>query len=683
MRASATALPLLALLLLACLSACADRQGPARLEADTADREEVQITDPEGPIPAPTLPPDLARAQKSAPPSREGAYAYTVESRVRQQRGQAENAEEQKDDAAAEEEDHAGLIAAFEQTSLYILMDTPPQSRIGLEQRLAAALEEGREILRSHGYYSGRVWGKVEAPEQQTEQNGRKSKQKKNGTATVKVTFLPGVQYRLGESMVIAELPAAKGEDAERAHKNIPRSLADAGLAKGAPARAADVLAAVDRTREAFRNNGYPFAEIRSTRYIVDHQKGELEAEVSINPGAFVRMGDIEAHGAPSVRREYLQSMRIWRKGRPWRQSRIESLRTNLKETGLFQSIVIAPGDTAEENGERPVVVTLTSAPERTISGSVKYHSDFGPGMQAAWEHRNLTGRGDSLRVSAPLWMDMQEVIARYRLPHFFRRDQDFIASGGFTNQDTDAYRLTAAAASAGIERRLTRYWAASVQGTAQGGTIKEPDQPSRDYQLFGIPLGLRYDNTGSLLDAVKGQRLTASVTPYSGEYEGDFTALRSRLDGQAFVPLTDESRLVLALRGAVGVTAGEESANLPPSVRFYSGGGGSVRGYEYQSIGPRNVDKKPLGGGSLVEMSAESRLKITEEWGVVGFVDGGGVYEDVFHSAEGTDMRWGAGFGLRYYTVIGPVRFDVATPLNPREDDDDVQFYISIGQSF
>mgnify|MGYP003607762620 CR=1 FL=1 len=130
------------------------------------------------------------------------------------------------------------------------------------------------------------------------------------------------------------------------------------------------------------------------------------------------------------------------------------------------------------------------------------------------------------------------------------------------------------------------------------------------------------------------------------------------------------------------GALAGADAPDVPPSVRFYSGGGGSVRGYSFQSLGPRNSNNDPLGGSSILEVGVEPRYKINEEWGVVAFVDGGMVYDNM-NTKFGQDIQWGAGVGARFYTVIGPIRFDVATPLNPRSDDDPLQIYISIGQSF
>lgn len=691
------------LLFVLMLSGCADKQALPPLMRGMDGRVGVDIPDPEGPIPPPTIPPDLAAEAKAQPappaPDPKNAMTYAVECGIEetpprkegqksprpdgQTGGQKDGPEENPPPAPGPgektpEEDardtRKQLVETFQKTSiLYRLADTPPDSLIGLEQRLAVALEEARDVLRSYGYYAGRVRGRVERAASGGGSDPR---------AVVRITFLPGPQYRMGVTTVVADLPPSLEKEEPRLWQKLPRTLADAGLEEGSPARAADVLAAVDRARNAFLNNGFPFAAATSTRYFADHAARTLEAEVRITPGAFVRMGDIEREGAQTVRNSYFQNMRVWRKGRPWNQERIETLRENLRGAGLFQSIDIAPGEREDEDGNRPVAVTLRGAPERTVSAAVKYHSDFGPGLQANWEHRNLTGRGDSLRLALPLWLDMQEMTANYRLPYFLRRDQDFLAGGGVLNQDTDAYRVTSGAFSAGVERRLSRWWSAFVKGSVEGGTIKEPDEPGREYLMLGLPLGLAYDNTGSLLNAVRGWRVMMAATPYTGSYDKNFTAVRTRVDAQSFIPVLGEDRLTLALRGVLGAIAGSNSGDVPPSVRFYSGGGGSVRGYEYQSIGPRNDKDKPLGGGSLAEMSVEARYKFTPEWGAVAFVDGGTVYDNVFEDATRT-MRFGAGVGIRLYTAIGPVRADLATPLNPRDDDDLLQFYISIGQSF
>ncbi len=649
--------------------------GESRARAET-----LLARDPAGTVPAPNLPPQLKATAPASAPTSAGSVPYTVE---------------------YASPDAPELAEALGKTAtLSRLVDSPPDSLTGLEQRLAVSLGEARDILRSHGYYAGSVEGRIDPPGSGAERS------EGGGKAVARVVFTPGPRYTMGRAVVTAfhrdvspPEEAALGGKTSGGSKTgpvvapeagartvrgpgLPAGLADVGLASGSPATADAVLDAVDRTVAAFRNHGYPFAKLDSTRYIVDHNTRTLEADVRIDAGAFARMGDIRVLGESPVTIGYLEALQTWTPGNPWNQEAVDALSDSLRNSGLMRSISLTPAETADAQGRRDIVASLEPTPPRTLSGALKYDSDFGFGVQGGWEHRNFTGRGDSLRLSMPLWMDLQELTAQYRLPYFLDKDQAFIAQAGLLNQDTDAYDLRSFAASAGVERRFSRYWTGSLQGSAEGGQVKDPHEPRRRYVMLGVPASLAYDDTGSLLNAEKGMRASLAATPYTGTYFDDFSVVRTRLDAQLFYPLVGEDTLVLALRGAYGSLWGANAQQVPPSVRFYSGGGGSVRGYEYQSLGPRDDDDNPLGGTSLVEFGVEPRWKITPEWGVVAFVDGGMAYDDAVKSF-GSDLRWGAGVGLRYYTAIGPVRFDVATPLTPREDDAPLQFYISIGQSF
>jgi translocation and assembly module TamA len=125
----------------------------------------------------------------------------------------------------------------------------------------------------------------------------------------------------------------------------------------------------------------------------------------------------------------------------------------------------------------------------------------------------------------------------------------------------------------------------------------------------------------------------------------------------------------------------GAEQANVPRHQRFYAGGGGSVRGYDYQSIGPRDQFNRPSGGASLMEASLEWRQRVWGDIGAVAFVDAGSVGTGT--SPDTSNLRVGAGAGLRYYTPIGPVRVDVAVPLVKQRDNSAFGLYVGIGQSF
>ncbi|MDR2422242.1 MAG: outer membrane protein assembly factor, partial [Deltaproteobacteria bacterium] len=216
-----------------------------------------------------------------------------------------------------------------------------------------------------------------------------------------------------------------------------------------------------------------------------------------------------------------------------------------------------------------------------------------------------------------------------------------------------------------------------------EAGKLAELLKPSSQYTVYGLPITLEWDFSDDLLNPTKGTRFKVSLQPFMGDYFDQFKVLKTRLDGSVYFPILADGRLVLALRAAAGGMWGAERTKLPATLRYYGGGGGSVRGYKYQSIGPRNERDKPDGGGAMAEVGGEIRFRWSDSMGATVFVDGGMVYDRPEMSQIGQSFLWGGGVGFRYFTPIGPFRLDLATPLTPRDDDGPLQFYLSLGQSF
>lgn len=650
------------------LTGCA-RQGGLLdfLDVRDLDKNRVEMNHPGGPIEEPHIPSELKREAEERPEQQRYAAGERLYYRVQLEFAGVAEKSVQKD-----------ISKAFTSASLLErLKKNAPDGVAGLEQRMRADLKIAKDVLQAYGFYSGEASGQVRPRPPQSEDDQRER-------YDVIITFMPGIRYHIGPSRIIMTDGAAKKaqELGELESGYLPTSLADIGLRQGVPVVADEVLEAVNTVRRVFRSRGYPYANITSARYFVDHDSYTLETEIKVDSGEEVRMGELELRGTAPVEPHYFEAHQNWRNGALWNQDRIDAFRESLRQTGLFAVVEVQPSEQLNHRGERNVVVEVVGGLERTLGGALRYDSDLGFGVLGYWENRNITGRGDKLRVELPIWEDMQELAASYRLPFFLRANQDFLLNGGILHENNDSYKLLTGSASIGIERQLSRYWSGTVRVSGEGGSIEETDKEERDYYMLGLPLSLTFNDTLSLLDAVRGVHITVSGAPYGGLYEDYFSALRTRVDARAFFRIIEPDTLVLALRGVYGNLLFADAGDVPPTIRFYSGGGGSVRGYDYRSIGPRNDKKDPLGGDSLIECSAELRWHFSENLGLVLFTDGGMVYTDSFPSPGG-DLLWGAGLGLRYYTVLGPVRFDAATPINGRSDDSSVQLYISIGQSF
>ena len=232
-----------------------------------------------------------------------------------------------------------------------------------------------------------------------------------------------------------------------------------------------------------------------------------------------------------------------------------------------------------------------------------------------------------------------------------------------------------------GLDRRLSEILTVNYGVEAELSRITD-DGETRNFRLFGPTGGINLDTSDDLLNPTKGSRLSFAASAFPEVLGSNQDVFQTRATGSSYLDLSGEGNLVLAGRLSVANVFGGSIGDLPEDRLLYAGGGGSVRGYEFRSISPKDDDGDLTGGRSLVEGSVELRYRFMENYGIVPFFDAGTVTEDVFPSFN-EPIQYAGGLGFRYYSPIGPIRADIATPLNPRSDDEPVAFYISIGQAF
>lgn len=525
-----------------------------------------------------------------------------------------------------------------------------------LNRRIRSDIETFEEILRAEGYYTFSI--------SQRTIPGRDSYQ-------IILVVDPGQRFTI-EALEI-ESPALEGPLAAKAMQNI-------GLKPDDPGRAEDIVIAGQIIVQNLATLGYPFAGSVGRDTVVDHETKTVSIKYFIDPGPFVLFGIIRFEGVVNVETSYLERFTTWQEGDVYSQSKVDSFRRRLIGTGLFRSVSVRPERPAAGGDQTTLLVSVTEGPHRTIAIGGGYSTSEGFGGEISWEHRNIFGRQERLRLQITGSEIEQSVGALFSKPHFKRLDQTLNLTAKFGREDTDAFDKVAFETSAAIERKLIPNLKGSAGVKLEILSIQE-NSAHEEFVILGAPIILAWDSSDNPLDPKKGFRILNTVKPSLSLLEENFPFMTIENRASTYFAMGKDKNVVLALRGRLGSTVGPTTLRLPASERFFSGGGGSVRGFGFQDIGPRDLNGDPIGGRSVVEVGFEVRTKISDTIGLVPFIEGGNVYTTKF--PQFTNFRWGAGIGFRYYTSVAPIRFDIAFPINKRPGDATVQVYVSFGQSF
>ena len=454
------------------------------------------------------------------------------------------------------------------------------------------------------------------------------------------------------------------------------------GIGAGDVLDAAKVLAAQKAVREEINaETCYYDLDVRNAVRL-DHEARTADVAFVVEHGAPATFGPVRFRGAPGIDQLYLQRFIGFEEGGCWNRGKIERTQAALIATGLLSSASPLLPEAPPDGGGVPAVFDLQERSPRSGGLGLSYYTDEGVGLSASWEHRNLFGSAEKLSTELKLSLLIQSLSVDFTKPYFLREDQKLLLNADLTREDSDAYEELSLNVGAALQRQITDELSASLGAALEGTRLVEEDGTNY-YGLVSTPASATFDNRDDPLDPHEGVNITLKGEPFFDLLGEADPFVKTSLRASTYFDLAAEPDLVLALRGRLGGIGGAGNRDIPSSKRFFAGGGGSVRGYGYQEVGPLDDDGDPLGGRSVLETSVELRMKVTEKIGAVAFVDGGNVYESEYPDFEG-GYYYGAGVGARYYTDFGPLRFDIAVPLNKRENVDSAfQFYISIGQAF
>lgn len=539
------------------------------------------------------------------------------------------------------------------------LQNRPPMTMAQLKRRIMEDVSEFTRALRSFGYYSPEVEYTINREEE-----------------PVKIEFLinPGPPYLITEVTITSICPNMDPDTPMPS----PETL---GLEKGQRIRSSKVVDAMDIIIRDFRSRGYPFPIVEISEVIIDHRKHSAAIHYTLDPGPWAMLGEIDTEGLDRVKPEYIHERIPWEKGDEYKISHINEFRRQLTVGGLFSMVEISHSDELEDDDTLPVRVLVTERKPRTVRAGIGYETDIGPELRLGWTHRNLRGMGETLefdlRVSDPL----KHVEGRYTIPSFFRADQKLTLKTGAKQEKQDAFDSESIYVSGMLERSLSDRLSVGAGMGYRLGRVKQFGE-SKDLGLVYFPTDLTWDDRDDILNPGTGLHFNLRMIPFFDTLDSKSKFVKTYGSLNTYLELLSEKRIVLANRVALGAINAQSKSHVPPDERFYAGGGGSIRGYSYQTAGELE-DGNPVGGLSLAEFNNELRFKVSRHSGFVLFLDGGRAFDSSYPDFD-QRLYWAWGLGYRFFTDFGPIRADIAFPLNRRKDQDDsFHVYISIGQAF
>lgn len=547
----------------------------------------------------------------------------------------------------------------------------------------AARVRADRELLisqlRTYGYYDARV------PRSYQLASGVDGAEEEIPAA--RFAILPGPQYRFG-LIDLGQIEIAPDADELREVFSIRH---------GDPLLADRVVDRRGALEIALGEAGYPFARIDPPQLLIDHARGEGDLSLPVEPGGKYTFGGITSNRPEFLSAKHLSRIARFKTGDVYQRSLETDLRQAVLATGLVSSVEINPQVISEPAAGEPGVLRMDMEIEegrlRTIAGAMGYGTGNGLKIEASWEHRNFIPPEGAIKVRGILGTKDRLVGVGFKRNNFLGRDQILTIDAYASDIRTEAVEAQTIGLRGAFERFSNlifqkpfswqigaEFLFSDERNRVIGGVPRLREQ----YQVASLFGRATMDTTDSLLDPKRGYRASIFLAPeISRSFGNEVIYARGQADASFYLPASNG--LTLAARARFATIRGARTFEVAPSRRIYAGGGSSVRGYAYQTVGPRNDFGEPTGGRSLVELSAEARIGTGLFDGavqIVPFFDMGTVSLDP--TPDFRFVNYGVGAGIRYDSGFGPIRLDVGVPLNRNPlFDSPVAVYISLGQAF
>ena len=437
---------------------------------------------------------------------------------------------------------------------------------------------------------------------------------------------------------------------------------------------------------ELLSNKGYPKSDIEGEA-LVNRREKWARAKFIVKPGLIYKFGVIKVEGNEDVASYIIEREAEFKEGETFSLSKVNKTQANIFQLGLFRSVVIDPVYDEEKQIADVVIVV-----KERKQGSVKIGGGFGTEDklrgQAIWTQRNFFGGGRRLEVAGKFSFITQRIETSVIQPFIAGKNSELSGTLNFQRDDVPSFKGRSFLASTALTKDFWEYYSVFTSLNIQFSRIEDsatrtPEEKSRqNFFLTFINMGFERDTTDNVLNPTRGTVVSTGLESSFTALGSDVNYLKGTIELRGYKEYKD---IVFAKKFTIGVIqpfGSTDTLDIPIFKRFFAGGSTSMRGFPFQKLGPLDDNDDPLGGNSLLVGSFEVRYPIYGDFGGVTFFDYGNVYTEEW-SYDLADLRYAPGVGLRYDTLIGPVRFDVGYALNPEPGIRRIQFFISIGQAF
>lgn len=536
---------------------------------------------------------------------------------------------------------------------------------------LAAAREDYARLtgaLYAQGYYGGEIHILLDG----REAAGIAPLDVPDRINAAAIRIEPGPRFRFGTARM---RPYARGT-------KLPPAYADTK-----PALSTAIADAANAGVDGWRAIGHAKASLAGQTIVADHARQTLDSLILLEPGPKLRFGRLAISGQERTRTERMYEIAGFPSGEVFDPDALEEVSDRLRRTGVFQSVAVEEAETPNADGTLDIAISVVEEAPRRFGFGAQVSSSDGLELSGYWMHRNLFGGAERLTLEGEISniagvADATDyrIGARLERPATLTPDTSF-----FLTTEAERYELgDIIVDQLTFGTGLAHVFSPELRGeVALEYTYARADILGFNFTFkqVALPAFLEWDRRDDRLNTTKGFYLKAEATPFLG-FDATGSGAQVKGDFRAYRRLGVGERVVLAGRAQLGAVLGPSLAETPPDYLFYSGGGGTVRGQPYQSLGVTRTSGGvtfETGGQSFAALSGEIRTRVTETISVVGFYDAGFIGAEDF-----SDGRWhsGAGLGLRYDTGLGPLRLDVAAPVSG-DTGSGVQLYLGIGQAF